>query len=62
MIVVPIGREEAVLQRHAWLTYVLIALNVVAFFLFRLGSSDQQRSALIRTWHETIAYLRGPGA
>lgn len=58
MIVVPLGREEAVLQRHAWVTYVLIALNVAAFFLFCIGATDEQRITLMRSWHETISYLR----
>ena len=58
MIIVPIGREDAVLQRHAWMTYALIALNVLAFLLFCTGSSDQERIGLIRSWRSTITFLR----
>jgi membrane associated rhomboid family serine protease len=58
MIVIPIGREDAVIQRHAWVTYTLIVLNVVIFLLFCLGSTDAEEATLIRTWRETILYLR----
>ncbi len=58
MVVIPIGREDAVIQRHAWVTYALIALNVAGFLFFCLGSSDAEEAALIRTWRETIVYLR----
>lgn len=58
MLVVPIGREQAVLQRHAWVTYALIALNVLAFLFVGTGSSDAERGSLMRSWHETISYLK----
>jgi membrane associated rhomboid family serine protease len=57
MLIVPIGRENAVLQRHTWTTYSLIAVNVAMFLLFCLGSSNVQHYELVRSWRETIRYL-----
>ncbi len=31
MILLPIGRDDAEIRRHAWVSYVVIALNVLAF-------------------------------
>ena len=57
MLVIPIGRENAVLRRHAWVTWTIIALNIAAFFFFCTGTRDDQRIELIRSWRATITYL-----
>jgi membrane associated rhomboid family serine protease len=58
MLFIPIGRENAVIQRYAWVTYALIALNFAAFFVFCIGTSSEEDFALIRTWRETAVFLR----
>ena len=57
MLIVPIGREGSAAGR-AWITYTIIALNVLFFVLFCTGSTDQERGALIRTWRATVTYLQ----
>jgi hypothetical protein len=57
MLVIPIGRQNAVIRRHAWVTYSLIALNVLAFGLFCTGTEDARRIELIRSWRATIRYI-----
>ncbi len=58
MLFIPIGRENVTIQRYAFVTYALIALNVAAFLLFCIGTSGDEDYALIRQWRETATYLR----
>ncbi|HSP34509.1 MAG TPA: rhomboid family intramembrane serine protease, partial [Thermoanaerobaculia bacterium] len=57
MTVIPIGREDAGLHGQSWVTYALMALNVIAFLLFCAGSSARDEGKVIRDWRETIVYL-----
>lgn len=58
MIIIPIGREGAVLERRAWITYALIALNVIAFVLFCAAPSERAEVAALHSWRETIEFAR----
>ena len=58
MLIVPIGRHKGVLQRHAWVTYSVVAVNVLFFVLFCVGSSPREQSRLIGEWRSMITYLR----
>ena len=58
MIVVPIGREGSAVQRQPFVTYGLIAVNVIAFLLFCLGSPEQERVAVVESWDHTITFIR----
>lgn len=37
MLLIPIGRDDAEIRRHAWVSYTIIALNVIAFVLTTLA-------------------------
>lgn len=56
MLVVPLGREGG-FDRRAWVTYTLVALNVLCFVLFSIGTSDRERGELLRSWRATASYL-----
>ena len=58
MIIIPIGREDAGLQRYAWVTYTLILMNVLAFILVCLPASTGDEAVLLRTWRETVGFVR----
>ncbi|HJW96144.1 MAG TPA: rhomboid family intramembrane serine protease [Thermoanaerobaculia bacterium] len=58
MLIIPLGREDDAIQRYAWVTYALIALNILAFLFICVGASDEQEMALIGKWRDTVAYLR----
>ncbi|HSP13876.1 MAG TPA: rhomboid family intramembrane serine protease [Thermoanaerobaculia bacterium] len=48
MILLPIGRDESTIQRHAWVSYGIIAANVLMFLattmMFRLGIGETRRA------------------
>src|SRR4051794_6850286 len=55
MILLPIGRDDAVIQRHAWISYGIIALNVVAFAF----TAFIERGVMARAeadWETTMRY------
>lgn len=58
MVIVPIGREDAVLEGRAYVTYGLIALNVLMFVLFCIQTSNSERHKLIVSWRSTTSFLR----
>ena len=58
MLIIPLGREDDAIQRYAWVTYGIIALNIMMYLLICAGSSDEQERALIIKWRETVAFLR----
>lgn len=49
MILLPIGRDESTIQRHAWISYSIIAMNVLMFIATTImfgATRDQTRSAM----------------
>jgi len=58
MLIIPLGREDDAIQRYAWVTYGIIALNIVMYLLICAGTSDEQERALIVKWRDTAAFLR----
>ncbi|HYM59488.1 MAG TPA: rhomboid family intramembrane serine protease [Thermoanaerobaculia bacterium] len=58
MLLLPIGCDRAVIQRHAWISYGIIALNVIVFLTVCLGSDPAAESDLITKWQSTIAYMQ----
>lgn len=67
MILIPIGRDDAEIRRHAWVSYAIIAANIL-FFFFTLSMEHGQMAETQQRWRETLTflmarpYLRPPAA
>ena len=57
MILLPIGRDDAEIRRHAWVSYVIIALNVLAFVAVETASRSSKMVALQLEFTKTGSYL-----
>src|SRR5437870_4616859 len=57
MFLFPIGRDNGVIQRHAWVTYGIIGLYCTAFFIVALANAGQERG--YREDVEAISILLG---
>lgn len=57
MILIPIGRDDAEIRRHAWVSYAIIALNVLAFIAVETASRPSKMVELQRGWNEVGEYL-----
>lgn len=56
MLLIPIGRDDAEIRRHAWVSYVILAMNVLVFVV---SSAAMRPSALIeiqRQWETAFEY------
>ena len=57
MILLPIGRDDAEIRRHAWVSYVVIALNILAFVAVETASRSSKLVELQRKWDAVGQYL-----
>lgn len=57
MLLIPIGRDDAEIRRHAWVSYAIIALNVLAFIAVETASRPSKMVELQRGWEESWEYL-----
>jgi membrane associated rhomboid family serine protease len=57
VILIPIGRDDAEIRRHAWVSYAIIALNILAFVAVETASRGSKTVELQRKWQEVGAYL-----
>ena len=56
MILLPIGRDDAEIRRHAWVSYAIIALNVLAFVA--VETAERRRMQRIdREWSEAWVFI-----
>jgi membrane associated rhomboid family serine protease len=56
-MLLPIGRDDSVIQRHAYVSYAIIAINILVFiFTATLDESDQQK-VIQQRYRECISYL-----
>lgn len=61
MLLIPIGRDDAEIRRHAWVSYTLIALNVLAFLLTAVAMRPAVMQSLGVTWDSAFQfYVRHP--
>jgi membrane associated rhomboid family serine protease len=56
-MLIPIGRDETIVRRHPWVSYSVIALNVVAFFFLNVFAARPNETALNEKFTEIIALL-----
>lgn len=57
MFLYPIGRDEAEVRRHAWVSYSILALNVVFFFVSHFALSRVQAEPFEAKWNEIVEYI-----
>jgi membrane associated rhomboid family serine protease len=56
MILIPIGRDDAVIDRHAWVSYTIIALNVIAFIITGYIGRSSRMIEINQVWRKAIQY------
>jgi membrane associated rhomboid family serine protease len=57
MFLLPIGRDDAVIRRHAWVSYAIMALCIVAYIAFNLAVAGAAERRLDAKLDDAIAYL-----
>ena len=57
MLLIPIGRDEAEIRRHAWVSYTIIALNILIFLGCWFASRGVNQDTLNAKWEDTVKYL-----
>ncbi|HVR40388.1 MAG TPA: rhomboid family intramembrane serine protease [Thermoanaerobaculia bacterium] len=57
MILLPIGRDETEIQRHAWISYGIIAANVLAFIIVGIIEHSARMSQIDATFNAAIRYI-----
>ncbi|HEU4887085.1 MAG TPA: rhomboid family intramembrane serine protease [Thermoanaerobaculia bacterium] len=66
MLLIPIGRDDAEIRRHAWVSYTIIALNLVAFLLTAVAMRPAVMQSMAGEWESAFQfyvqhpYLRPP--
>jgi membrane associated rhomboid family serine protease len=55
MLILPIGRDEAVIQRHAWVSYSIIVFNVLVFLMTNIAERPSIRAAEAQ-WQTTMRF------
>src|SRR5258708_34094848 len=66
MILLPIGRDDAIIQRHAWVSYAIMGLNVLVFLLMSIAERGPSVERANSDWKATMQfyvdhpYLRVP--
>lgn len=57
MILIPIGRDDAEIRRHAWVSYSIIGLNVLAFLLTLAIELGPHMKTTEARWNETVTFI-----
>lgn len=57
MLLLPIGRDDAEIRRHAWVSYTIIALNVVAFLFTAMALRPAVVDPIEQQWNSVFRYL-----
>src|SRR5687768_13082890 len=61
MLLIPIGRDDAEIRRHAWVSYTIIALNVIAFLLTAVAMRPAVMQSMDAEWESAFTfYVRHP--
>ena len=68
MLLIPIGRDDSEIRRHAWVSYTIIALNVVVFILTSVAMRPEVVESIDAQWQSAFTfyvrhpYLKAPAA
>ena len=57
MFLYPIGRDDSEIRRHAWVSYSIIALNVLAFIASFAVILSRDAAPLEAKWNEVVEHL-----
>lgn len=60
MFLVPIGRDNAVIQRHAWVTYSLLGISVLFFVAITIGFHGHERETEVNGRAMQVIMARFP--
>jgi membrane associated rhomboid family serine protease len=55
-MIFPIGRDNAVIQRHAWVSYSIIALNVIVFAITSVAGRGPALQNAENDWQTTMQF------
>jgi membrane associated rhomboid family serine protease len=67
MLLIPIGRDDAEIRRHAWVSYAILALNALVFVLTIVATRPSVLESLSNQWQAAYVfyvqrpYLKPPG-
>lgn len=56
MILIPIGRDDAEIRRHAWISYVILVLNVLVFVASSVAMRPAVLNDLQQDWEAAYEY------
>lgn len=56
MFLIPIGRDNAEIRRHAWISYAVIALNVLVFVATMTAERQSRMDAITAELREALVY------
>jgi membrane associated rhomboid family serine protease len=54
-MLIPIGRDDSEIRRHAWVSYAILAINIVVFIVIGMFESNATK-ALESKWREAVDY------
>ncbi len=55
-VLLPIGRDDAEIRRHAWVSYTIIAINVLAFAFTFFSESSASVDQINVEWQKALEY------
>lgn len=55
-LLLPIGRDDAEIRRHAWVSYTIIAINVLVFAFTFFGEQSATANDINLEWQKTLEY------
>lgn len=57
MLLIPIGRDDAEIRRHAWVSYVILALNALVFVLTVIATRPSVIESFESEWREAYVFF-----
>lgn len=55
-LLLPIGRDDAEIRRHAWVSYTIVAVNLLAFLFTALSETSSSSAEINRQWEAALRY------